>query len=578
MNYGYKTLSYKKLSIMKITKPVLSIILFFLASSAFAQPVNNAMKLLEMKQYRKAKSAFISNLKTRNLASDWFYLREIYLVQDNADSAKMCLSKIAFADPKSALNLVAQAMNELLAGNKSQALLTLDKAQKAAASNKDIMSLCEIAIVLYHAGDTAGWKEPLNKATEFDRKNVMPYLTAGDIFRMMAEKYPHESYNGLAAGRYAQALYYDPGNPKALTGQAELYIPGRNYAEAEKYLNEVITKDSNYIPALKRYGELEYTLGKYDKASLFYGRYMKLAEFSDKDLSKYITILYFNKEYAQANDLITPVLAKDPSNAVMLRLKGYTSYELGKYPDGLEAMKKFFDLRSEADTNKIIPTDYEYTGRLFSRTGNDSLAVNYLKKALDADNTKIALYDDISKSLEKQKKYLEAVDYYNKYIAVKNGNVASAIYFSIGRDLQLLANDVASTPDSLQRPIYLQRADTAFGKVVELSPNSHLGYLWRARANAGLDPETIQGLAKADYEKALSILEQKTDKEKYKNDLIEGYRYMGYYYYLQFEEAKKAKDDIATKQAKSDSLNYWQKVLELDTENDVAKQAINALK
>ena len=128
------------------------------------------------------------------------------------------------------------------------------------------------------------------------------------------------------------------------------------------------------------------------------------------------------------------------------------------------------------------------------------------------------------------------------------------------------------------RPVYLKRADTAFRKVIELSPGSHLGYLWHARVMAALDPETTLGLARADYEQALALLEPKADKVKYKNDLVEGYRYMGYYTYLQFETAKAAHDESSKERAKTNSLNFWQKVLELDPENDKAKQAINALK
>jgi tetratricopeptide (TPR) repeat protein len=545
----------------------------------FAQPLSNAMKLLEMKQYNQAKSAFLNNIDEKTTASDWFNLGKIYNMQNQADSAKICFSKITFADPKSALSFVAQAINELSTGNNSQALITLEKAQKMAVSGKNVNALVEIAPVRYQTGDTAGWIIPLRLASEIEPKNPKPYTVAGEIYQSLGERFKKQHhFVGLASGRYEQALYYAPDNFEARTGQAEIFVLGGNYTEAALYLDHVISKDSNYIPALKVYGELTYALGNYNKASLFYSRYMALSEFSDKDLSRFITILYFNKEYAKANELINRVLVKEPSNAVMLRLKGYTSFELGKYSEGLDAMQKFFDLRASADTNKIIATDFEYAGKLFSRNGNDSVSIIYLKKAMEMDSSKNGLYEDISKSYEKQKKYLLAVDYYFKYIEARKGNVASAIYFNIGKDLLVLSNDVANSPDSIYRTSYLQRADTAFRKVIELSPNSHLGYQWHARVAAALDPETLLGLAKPDYEKTLSIIQQKTDLSKYTSDLIEGYRYLGYYYYLQFETAKTTKDDSVKEQAKTLSINFWQKVLDLDAENDVAKQAIKALK
>jgi len=566
---------------MNAIKSILATFLVLLVSDIPAQPVNNAdaVQLFEMKQYNKAKSVLLANLKNRNLSYDWLYLGKIFFIQGNTDSAKICFAKIAASDPKSSLALVAQAITEAASGNSRQALSTLDKAQRIAGSAKDVSSLVEIALVRYQAGDSEGWINPLNLASEIEPKNPKPYLMAGDIYQMLGERFKNQpKFIGLASGRYEQALYKDPENLEARTKEAELLVSGRNYAEAEENLEKVIAKDSNYIPALKIYGELAYTLGKYEKADNLYGRYMALSEYSDKDLSRYITILYFNKEYVQANKLITRVLDKDPANAVMLRLKGYTSYEMGKYSEGLDAMKKFFDLRAAADTNKIIPSDYEYAGKLYLRNGNDSLSIIYLSKAVEMDSSKTGLFEEISKSYEEQKKYLQAVEFYSKYIAAKNGNVAAAIYFSIGKDLLMLANNEATNTDSLSRRLYLHRADTAFSKVIELSPNSFLGYLWHARVAAAFDPETVQGLAKADYEKTLSILEQKTDKEKYKSDLVEGYRYMGYYTYLQYETAKKAKDDVAEEKARTSSLTYWQKVLDLEPENDVANQALKALK
>jgi len=578
MNNAMKSSNYNVIS-MKSIKSFLIACLLLLAGNIIAQPLSDAMKLLEMKQYKSAKSAFLHELKSTNSASGWFYIGKTYAALGQSDSAKICFSNIELADPKSSLSIVAQAISELAAGNSSQVISTLEKANKLAISKRDIITLIEIALVRYQAGDTVRWIIPLTMASGMDSKNPKPYIMAGKIYQMLGERSnKHNYYGGLASGRFEQALYYDPDNLEARTAQAESFFAGHNFEEAEAYLDIVLAKDSNYIPALKIYGDLAYTLGNYDKASLIYTRYMALSEYSDKDLSRFITILYFNKEYSKANELITSVLAKDPSNGVMLRLKGYTSFELGKYSEGFDAMKKFFDLRATADTNKIILSDYEYAGKLASGIGNDSLSTIYFQKALDMDSTKTGLYEDISKSYEKRKQYQKAIHYYFRYISARNGNVASVTYFNIGKDFLLLADDAANTADSMNRNLYLKRADTAFKKVIELSPNSHLGYQWHARVLAAFDPESVQGLAKTDYEKTLFILEQKTDLSKYKSDLTEGFRYLAYYYYLQYESAKLAKDNSAMAESKKLSTSYWQKVLSLDPQNDAAKQAINALK
>ena len=42
----------------------------------------------------------------------------------------------------------------------------------------------------------------------------------------------------------------------------------------------------------------------------------------------------------------------------------------------------------------------------------------------------------------------------------------------------------------------LQQADLAFAEVARLRPDSYIGYYWRAKANALMDPKYTRGLSK----------------------------------------------------------------------------------
>ena len=543
-----------------------------------AQVDNQGARLLEMEQYNQAKAAFTTSLKLNTNAVNWYYLGKIYSIQSNLDSAQYCFEKTAEADPKNVLIMVGQAITENLSGNQSQSLLTLEKAQRSSISSRDVNALCEIAEARYLAGDTLKWPLTLSLASGIDKKDPKPYIVGGNLYSIMGDNFIRSQYYGLASGRYHQALYLQPDNTEALCRLAEIDIKIRNYEDAETTLFKVITKDPTHIPALKNLGELMYSLGRYREASEYYGQYIKLAETSEKALIRYVTVLYFNKEFSKVVEYVDRVLMQDSSNPVMLRLKGYSAYELDQNQEGLDAMQKFFEVRSVADTSKVIATDYEYYGKLLARTGNDSLAIINLVKAMEMDTALKGLLEDIAKLYEKQKKYPEAIQYFEELIQAKNENVSSLIYFSMGKDLLLMADNVKGTPDSLLRLAYLEKANLTFSKVVEISPGSYLGYQWRARALAGLDPETTQGLDKADYEKTLSLLESKNDTKRYATELIEAYRYLGYYYYLKYDEIKKSGNSSAKEQAKSDSMSYWQKILEIDPSNSVAKQAIAALK
>ena len=105
--------------------------------------------------------------------------------------------------------------------------------------------------------------------------------------------------------------------------------------------------------------------------------------------------------------------------------------------------------------------------------------------------------------------------------------------------------------------------DSVFTIVAKLAPNSHMGNFWRARTNSLLDPESEQGLAKPYYEAVADLLEEKNDPARYGSTLMECYRYLGYYYLL--------------KKNKTNSIYYWQQVLQLDPENSIAKRAMDFL-
>jgi tetratricopeptide (TPR) repeat protein len=105
------------------------------------------------------------------------------------------------------------------------------------------------------------------------------------------------------------------------------------------------------------------------------------------------------------------------------------------------------------------------------------------------------------------------------------------------------------------------KADTAFGTLSTKVPDLAVAYFWKARVKANFDPESEEGLAKQFYEKFLTV--SNTDTTKFKKEIIEAYKYFGYYYFL--------------KNDKQESLEYWRKVLSLDPNDEQANDAIKGL-
>ena len=92
-------------------------------------------------------------------------------------------------------------------------------------------------------------------------------------------------------------------------------------------------------------------------------------------------------------------------------------------------------------------------------------------------------------------------------------------------------------------------------------PDHYLGYLSSARTNSALDPETTEGLAKPYYEKALEVMLPSQNERK--AEILECYRYLGYYYYVKNELVQ--------------SKTFWNKVLEIDPTDAVSLQVIKSI-
>jgi hypothetical protein len=88
-----------------------------------------------------------------------------------------------------------------------------------------------------------------------------------------------------------------------------------------------------------------------------------------------------------------------------------------------------------------------------------------------------------------------------------------------------------------------------------------VGYLWEARTQSNLDPESEKGLAQPYYTKLIEMALKAPEKNK--GDLVEAYSYLGYYHLL--------------KQELVASKSYWKKVLELNPEDARAKEALKAI-
>lgn len=533
-------------------KTALIIILAFILvnnNEVYAQNDNHGERLIKFEQFDKAKAYYL-NLLSNDKSGDVFYsLGAIYFKIGNIDSANYYFQNGISLFPNAPMCYVGLVKIKIENNSLGEVNSLINKAISF-SNGKNIKMYLELSRAYFETKNKNFEKanEFLLKAKSIDKTSAEVNITQGDL--LLAQK-----KLGEAANSYQNVNYYQPSNTDGLYSYGKIYSLSSNLEISSKAFQEVIAIDSTYIPAYRELGQLYNEFGYYSKAHIYFGKYMNLGEPTIADHIKFASILYFDKDYKNSLVEVKTALEKDPQNAVMKRLLAYNYYESKLYSNSLEAINSFFKSTPE---NKLISSDFEYNGKILAKNGFDSLAIISFQKSINLDSSKIYLFENIGGCNEKMKKNLDAIHAYETLISLKKSPLSSE-YFLLGKNYYIYGMNLV---DSLAQNEYLKKADTTFASVISLSPNSYLGYFWRARVNSALDPETSIGLAKQWYEKSITILESNVDK--YKKELIEAYQYLGYYYYL--------KEDFVN------SKIYWNKIIAIDPVNAKAIEALQGMK
>jgi tetratricopeptide (TPR) repeat protein len=527
------------------------------SSSVFAQSLADAKKAIDAEQYQKAES-MLKNLTQTQATKDenFFYLGWLYIKTNYPDSAKATFTKGVSVNPKSALNYAGLGAVDRLDKNTASAKSNLDKAV-ANIDKKDLEPYVYVgkAYLLEPDPDANSAIAVLQKGIAFNPKEKNP-----ELFAALGDAYRSQLKNTNAYDNYTQALAINPKMVSAIVATGVIWKQANNFEDSEKEYRKALAIDPNYGPAYRELAETYLRWGnntkkadapaKYTQAVEFYKKYLDLTDRSVDSRMRYADFLVYAQDYKgleqEANE-IAKVASKN--NLKVYRYLGYAAYENKNYQAGLDALNKFI---SQADQKRIIPLDYLYLGKLqLALGGQDSSAINNLRKALQLDTTQVEAYGEIARTLYNQKKYVEAGDAYKTYIAksrqvtlndyLKEGvsyyNAFKAQYFS------------TATPKPVPDTTLLIKADTAFSYIQHhaAAPQAPVA-LYQARANDLREPSrnTTQGYAKPYYEQYIQLINAKTPvADADKIYLGEAYAYLGTYYEYKEKDAAKAAENFA---------------------------------
>ncbi len=539
-----------------------SLVAGLMMTAAFAQNLGDAKKAIDAEQYQQAKTILKKLIATQPAAGEnYFYLGDVYLKNDYADSAKAIFTKGVAASSEYPLNYVGLGSIDLRSKNTASAKANFDKAISL-AKKKDDTPYLYIGKAYTDAKDYATAITNLEKAKSINEKDAEVFLALGDAYR--GDKKNSEAYSA-----YRTAFDMDKNLLRAKIELGKSVRLSKAFKESADEFNAILAINPNYAPAYRELAETYYQWAvdnKYEEAKIkqalqYYGKYMDLTDRSLDSRMRYADFLYISKEYSALEQEAQKMASQAQSNPRIYRYLGYSAFENGHYAESVKALQDFI---AKVEPERVIALDYFNLGKAQLQL-EDTSGVSTLAKAIKMDSSYAAPLSDLGKAKFTEKKYdlsaklyeLAIADTTSKTIIYDNFYLGMAYYFDYA------GKDPATQKTSRD---LLVKADSAFSYVAQKSPSTPDSYLYRARINRMLDDEqNSKGLMVPFYEKYIEVLKAKEGAmadPRYKNPLVEAYNNLGAYY-------------LSSNQSKA--KEYFNKSLALDPANAYASDVLKSI-
>ena len=521
-------------------------VLFFGQGNLFAQKSFPEIdRALKNQEYDKVIKMVNEKLANDPKNADLYYLKgNAYLGSEALFEAKNAFRQGVGYQGRNPWNYIGLGTVQAKESNFPEAKVNFDKALER--SKTDATSIMLGVANGYLGSDKREFLDEAEKMLLTIRnkepENKFAFVALGDMYLL-------QNIDELALMNYLEAVRIDNQYLEGWLRVGQLRVKEKLYNEGAEAFTKAIEIDPTFAPAYREMGNLWYKAQKFEKAHQNYKEYVDRTEGDISAEIKFVGFKYLIGKYDEAIELGSK-LVQDTSSLVLYRMLGYSYIEKKDTDKGKEWMDKYFtSMKAKSKEKFLLASDYEYLGKLHHQLKEfDKAEENYLK-SLEIDAENIAVYKTIADMYSKQKNHEKAVVYYTKFIEV--GKPKFKDYFTLANSYYMMKD--------------WEMADTCFATVCEKYSSTHVGFIFRGRVNAQLDPETTEGLAQPYYQKVFEILDPKntegTLKKREQKDFVEACQYLGYYYFKQDEDCETA-------------VPYWVKVQEKDPENAGAKQII----
>ena len=466
---------------------------------------------------------------------------------------KYVLMGVLLAGFSATANAQVEELNAAINAIKTNAADKGDLAKTAYKKNKkDAEALMKVARAYFEQKDTAGAIQFANYANEAGKPKYQyapAYLLLGDI------EASYGTDGGKAAGFYNQAINFDPKNPEGYKKWAMVYRKISPSQAAKKLQDMKAMCPNEDVDAITAH---IYMLAGDEKQA--YENYKKadINKLDKTGLNEFVRCSYFTGKFEDALRAAEAGIKLEPRNPTFNRLAMFSNYELKKYDEAKAYIHKYFN---ETDSAKFSEYDHFYTALIYQALEDKANMYEQYDKALELVNDssmikRHAILKSVSDSYLKDLEFEKALKYYNDYMACKP-ELNSDDYEGLAKIYSKNADAVADA----QKPALISKAVDAYRAMGEKFPIQAIYAAYQcASMNNKLDPNMTKSLAKPDYQKVVSLLESKADRDKSENTILK--------YSLHYLMSNAFLID----KNKSLAKDYAEKILAIDPEYGPAQQ------
>ena len=528
-----------------IMKKLLFIPILLIICPAFAQDIRTAEGLLYYKKFESAENLLNELVKKDPGNGEGWYL--LSAVSDNADNKlefKNALQNAPTDVKDDPYYLIATGRMLLNESNVQEAEKYFVQAmEKTKYKRPEILLAVAKAKIASEKGDANQAIDLINRATKKDKQNAELYTELGKAYRKLN--------NGTEAFKaFRQAIDIDKNFAEAYYLTGMIFRTQNNSDLYLEYFNKAIQADPKYAPA---YYQLyyHYYFRNVNTAKDYLEKYIALSDHKIENDYDYTDILYLTKNYKQAIDLAKKLIEtdKEKTPARIYKLIAYSYQESDDHDRAFDYMHQYFKM---APDSILIAKDFILVADLYVEKQKIDTAIFFYKVGteLERDSSSIIKYYKTLADLTKQQKdYSERAKWLGKYYKA-NSKSTNVDLFNWGLAWFQAGN--------------YEKADSVFAMYSEKYPQQVFGFYWRGRSNAAIDSTMEQGLAIPHYLKVVEIGETDTTGNS-RRQLIEAYGYLAGYEVNENKNYTKA-------------IEYFEKLLQLDPDNEQAKKNVQILK